>query len=116
MLRGTHNPKVGTNAMAFWGLLACYAQEVSPFKRGHQDELIRIRADTFVQAENWIPSGSIQAGLQKIHKPTHTPQSHAHKQYVARFITAHGNRVRGLNTASTAFKSYQTEDMPNVDH
>lgn len=44
MLRGTHNPNAGTNAMAFRDLLARYAQEVSPGKRGHKDELIRIRA------------------------------------------------------------------------
>ena len=89
MLRGTHNPNAGTNAMALRDLLARYAQEGSPGKRGYKDELIRIQADSFFQAENWIPSDSIQAGLQKIQKPTYAPRSHANQQYVARFIVAH---------------------------
>lgn len=44
MLRGKHNTNAGTNAMTFREMLERYAQEVSPRKRGHNDEVIRILA------------------------------------------------------------------------
>jgi len=44
MQRGKHNSNAGTNAMAFREMLERYAQEVSPRKRGHKDEVIRIQA------------------------------------------------------------------------
>lgn len=44
MLRGKHNTNAGTNATTFREMLERYAQEVSPRKRGHKEEVIRIRA------------------------------------------------------------------------
>lgn len=44
MRRGKHNPNAGTNATTLRELLERYAQEVSPYKRGLKEEVIRIRA------------------------------------------------------------------------
>lgn len=44
MQRGQHRANAGTNSQTFRDVLERYAQEVSPGKRGHKEEIIRIQA------------------------------------------------------------------------